>query len=327
MQTMKSITALCLTTAFATGTMIAKSAFGQESYPSKSVRIVVASEAGSTPDILARAIALEMAPLLKATIIIENRPGAAGTIGAASVASALPDGYTLLMGGMANLTLAPNFYPVKYSAKENFTSIGMVAVAPLLLIANPGLEILNYAQLVNKAKEFRKEAPLSYSSPGIGGPQHMAGRILQQRLGSTTLHVPYKSGGAAVVAVASGEVKIGFVGVPAGHNLVRSNKVHALLVTSEKRIASLPDVPAAGELGLPELQINNWNALFAPAGLPVNIRNALESALAAALKAERVSKLFRVNGAEVKVSSSAELAIFVASEVDRWKTVATTGEK
>ncbi|UUZ66458.1 tripartite tricarboxylate transporter substrate binding protein (plasmid) [Polaromonas sp. P1-6] len=248
--------------------MIAGTAMAQDKFPSRPLKIVVGSEAGSAPDQLARVVANEMGPLLGQSIIIENKSGAAGTIGAAAVATATADGYTLLMGTVSNIALAPSFYPVKYDPNKSFTPIGMVASVPLVLVTTPSFGIQNFAQLQAKAKQMGSSGQFAYSSPGVGGPQHLAGVLLQRQLGLRLLHIPYKSGGAAMTAVAAGEVQLAFAGIPAAASLAQAKKVVPLFVTSTKRSRAMNDVPSATEAGLPAFDIDNWHALFAPAGLP-----------------------------------------------------------
>ena len=246
--------------------------WSQDRFPSRPIRLVVASEAGSAPDAIARALAQEMSSSLTSSIVIENRPGAAGTVGAASVSTAAPDGYTMLMGTISNVSLAPSFYSIKYDPIKSFTHIGSVASVPLVLVASPNGVFSDFKSFEDKASKI---ATLSYSSPGVGGPQHLAGVLLSRQLGLSALHVPYKSGGAAVTAVASGEVQFAFVGIPVAASLVSAKKLIPVFVTSQRRSAALPAVPTAAEVGLRGFEIDNWHALFAPAGLAPSVREIL----------------------------------------------------
>lgn len=304
-----------LAAAFAGGTAAA-----QEKFPSRPIKIVVGSEAGSAPDMLARAIAQEMGPALGQSVIIDNKPGAAGTIGAATVVGAPADGYTLLMGTVSNVSLAPSFYPVKYEPTKSFTPIGMVASVPLVLVTNPSLGVQTIAQLQTRAKQGGQ---LSYASPGVGGPQHLAGVLLQRELGTQFLHVPYKSGGAAMTAVAAGEVQFAFAGIPAAAGLIQGKKATPVLVTASKRSSALASVPSATEAGLPTFQIDNWHALLAPANLSMPVRTALEAALQKALATDSVKAQFLKAGAEPAPGNSTQLEAFVASETQRWAKVVT----
>lgn len=293
----------------------------QERFPSRPVKIVVGSEAGSAPDILARALSNEMGQILGKSVVVENRAGATGTIGATAVVGSPPDGYTLLMGTVSNVALAPAFYPVKYDPARSFTPVGMVASVPLVLVASTGSGIQNIAQLAAKARSANPS--MGYASPGVGGPQHLAGVLLEKMLESQMLHVPFKSGGAAMTAVASGEVPLAFAGIPAAAGLIRGGKVTPLFVTVPKRSVALPEVPTAAEAGAPALHIDNWHALLAPAGLPADVRAVLETALQKALNVPAVREQFQKVGAEASPGSSKQLEDFVVSESARWLKVVT----
>lgn len=296
--------------------LVAGAAFSQDRFPSRTVKIVVGSEAGSAPDVLARVLASEMGPPLGQSVIVENKAGAAGTIGAAQVAGAVADGYTLLMGTVSNVALAPSFYPVKYDPVKSFTPVGMVASVPLVLVSAPSQGAPTYAQFVAKARQAG--AQLAYASPGIGGPQHLAGVLLQRQLGVPTMHVPYKSGGAATTAVVAGEVQFAFAGIPAAASLAAGKKLVPLFVTSPRRSPAMPDVPSAVEVGLPGFEIDNWHALLAPANLPAPVRAVLESALQKALASTAVKEQFAKAGAEPAAGNARQLETVVAAETQRW---------
>jgi tripartite-type tricarboxylate transporter receptor subunit TctC len=301
--------------------VIAGAGLAQDKFPARPVKIVVGSEAGSAPDALARAVAHEMGPLLGQSVIVDNKPGAAGTIGAASVVGAPADGYTVLMGTVSNVALAPSFYPVRYDPIKSFTPIGMVASVPLVLVAAPGINVHSYAQLQAKAKQGGSAGPMSYASPGVGGPQHLAGVLLGRQLEAQLLHVPYKSGGAAIMSVAAGEVQLAFVGIPAAASLIQAKKVIPILVTSSKRSSALADVPSAQEAGLPGFEIDNWHALLAPANLAPAVSSVLEAALQKALASPSLRQQFQKVGAEPAPGSSKQLEATVASETRRWTKV------
>ncbi len=296
-------------------------AAAQDAFPSRPVKIVVGSEAGSAPDVLARAVAQEMAPLLGQAVIVENKAGATGTIGAAVVAQAAPDGYTLLMGTVSNIALAPLFYPIKYDPNRSFTPIGMVASVPLVLVVSPKLGANSFAELKAKAAQVAGADGIDYASPGVGGPQHLAGVLLQRPLGARLVHIPYKSGGAAMTAVAAGDVQIAFAGIPAAAGLAQGKKVVPLLVTAPKRSPAMPDVPSATEVGLSGFDIDNWHALFAPAGVPAPVQATLEAALRKALATATVRDIFQKAGAEPVAGTGAELGAMVAAETKRWARV------
>lgn len=292
----------------------------QDSFPSRPVKIVVGSEAGSAPDVLARILANEMGPALGQSVIIDNKAGAAGTIGAAGVVSAPADGYTLLMGTVSNVALAPLFYPVRYDPVKSFTPVGMVASVPLVLVVSPSLGVHDFAQLQAKVKDGGLKE-VNYSSPGVGGPQHLAGVLLQRVLGVKLTHIPYKSGGAALTAVAAGDVQLAFAGIPAATSLAQGGKVTPILITAPQRSTAMPTVPSATEAGLSGFDIDNWHALLAPPQLPAAVRSALESALQKALAAPSVKQQFAKSGAEPADGNSAKLSATIAAEAARWAKV------
>ena len=293
-------------------------ATAQKSFPAQPIKIVVGSEAGSAPDVIARTLAKEMEPLLRQALVIENRPGAAGTVGASTVTQALPDGHTLLMGTVSNIALASSFYPVKYKAAESFTPVGLVASVPLVLVSGAGVGAADFAQLRGRLSQPDASRNIAYSSPGIGGPQHLAGVLLERQFNARLLHVPYKSGGAAMTAVAGGETQLAFAGIPAALPLLQGRRVVPMFVTSPRRSPALPDVPSAAEVGLPTFEVDNWHALFAPAGLPSPVRATLESALRSALQAPSLRAEFLKLGAEPMPGTGTELADKVAREEARW---------
>jgi len=306
--------------AIVAGVCLGGGAAAQERYPARPIKILVASEPGSAPDILARTVAVELAPLLGVAVVIENRAGAAGTIGAAAVAAAPADGYTLLMGGLANMVLAPLLSSARYDPVTGFAPIGMVAKAPVLLVASPALGVGDLDQLRDKIRR-RPDGQLSFSSPGVGGPQHLAGVLLQKSLGTTMLHVPYKSGGAAITAVASGQVDLGFVGVPVASSLIEAKKVVPIFIASEGRSPILSQVPTAAEAGIGDFRLDNWSALFGPAHLPEGVIRVLERALQKVVGLPGIKDQFARIGADPTSSTSAELARWVSDETGRWREV------
>lgn len=297
--------------------------FAQDKFPSRPIKIVVGSGPGSAPDVLARVLANEMSRLLEQSVIVENKAGAAGTIGAAAVATSPADGYTLLMGTVSNIALAPSFYPVKYDPNKSYTPIGMVATVPLVLVASPAMGVQNYAQFQAVARKAGATGSINYASPGLGGPQHLAGVLLQRLIGVPMTHVPYKSGSDATTAVAAGEAQISFAGIPAAAGLAQAKRVVPLVVTAPKRSPAMPDVASAAELGLSGFDIDNWHALFAPANIPTAARAVLEAALQKALAADSVKSQFQKGGAEPAPGTGQQLAVMVASETLRWAKVVT----
>jgi len=288
------------------------------SFPSRPITIIVGSEAGSSPDVLARLVASDMGAALHQSIIVENKPGATGAIGAGYVASARPDGYTLLMGTVSNIALSPLSRTVHYKSGD-FTVVSPVASVPLVLVTAYDANVHDLAGI--KALAAKQPQGMAYSSPGIGGPQHLAGLLLQKALGLNLLHVPYKSGGAAVLAVASGETQLTFAGVSAAMPFIHSKKVAPVFVTATARLQSLPQVPTAKEFGMPDLLVDNWHGLFAPHDLPEPVRQVLAAAVHKALENPKVQEKFTALGAAVDLRSPDDYVGFVSAETKRWAQV------
>jgi tripartite-type tricarboxylate transporter receptor subunit TctC len=286
-----------------------------EKFPNKPIKIVVGSEAGSAPDAIARVLSIELAKILDQSVVIENRPGAAGTLGASGVSTSSADGYTLLMGTISNISLAPSFYTLKYDPVKSFTPIGMVASVPLVLVTSPAFQANDYKQFIGRIKPLTQ---VSYSSPGVGGPQHLAGVLLQREGQFSAVHVPYKSGGAAVTAVVAGDVQFAFVGIPVAASMVAAKKLVPLFITSPSRLSTFPETPTGTEVGLKGFDIDNWHALLAPPGLTSSVQSTLENALQTALKSPTVKEQFQKLGAEPAQGSSKQLKSHIASETERW---------
>ena len=293
-------------------------AAAQEDFPVRPITIVVGSQAGSAPDVLARILAVEMGASLKQSIIVENKPGATGSIGAGYVASAQPDGYTLLMGTVSNIALAPLGKSVRYNAAD-FTTVSAVASVPLVMLTGADAQVHDLADL--KKLAAKTSDGLAFSSPGIGGPQHLAGLLLQKELGIQLLHVPYKSGAAAALAVASGETQFTFAGVSAAIPLINSKKVAPVFVTAPARLDALPAVPDASQINAPGFLVDNWHGLFAPKNLPESVRGKLADAVHKALESAGVQQKFNGMGAQVDLRDAAQYGKFVREETDRWARV------
>lgn len=292
-----------------------------DNYPDQPIRIVVGSGAGSAPDVLARVLGKDLGAALGQSVIVENRAGATGTIGAAAVAGAQANGYTLLMGTVSNIALAPSFYPIKYDPSTSFTPISMVASVPLVLVASPNTGVGNVEQLGTALKGTADGRLFDYSSPGVGGPQHLAGVLLSKKMGVKMQHIPYKSGSAALTAVAGGETQIAFAGIAAAVGMVEAKRVTPLMVTSKERFPLFPDVPTVIELGMPDLEVDNWHALFAPAGLPAAVREKLEAAVRKSLQTPEVKKQFQALGAMPVATTGEQLAKMVRDETRRWTAI------
>ncbi|CAM4105994.1 Bug family tripartite tricarboxylate transporter substrate binding protein [Bordetella tumulicola] len=305
--------------------VVAQLPVAQAAYPDQPIRIVVGYAAGGTTDILARVLGEQLGKELKQSVIIENKPGAAGNIAASYVQGSTPDGYTLFMATVASHGINPSLYKrtLGYDPIKGFEPVAMVASIPLLLIANPTLSVKSVDDLVALAKS--KPGQLNYSSSGNGSPVHLAGAMFAQQADLDLVHVPYRGGAMANTAVMSGEAQFSFATLPGAISQVRANNLTALAVTTPERSSQLPDVPALGELdGFKGFDINTWNALMAPTGTPQTVVETLNAAVNKAMASPALRAHFEKEGAMPTQSTPAELRDFIASEIDRWAKVVSS---
>lgn len=297
---------------------LAAPAIGQSAYPSRPVTMVVPFPAGGALDIVARVLAKEMSTLGGQPVIVENRPGAAGTIGSATVAKANPDGYTLLFGSLATHALGPALYPkIQYDALKDFAPITQVTSAPLVFASSALIPANSLAQLIALAKS--KPGKLNYASTGIGTADHLAGALFASTAGIDALHVPYKGGAEAKTALITGEASYTITNVQLALPQIQAGKLRALAVTGPRRLAVLPDTPTLSEAGTTGVEVTTWFGLFAPANTPSDVVNRLNRDAVTALKIMR-EKLI-AQGDEPVGSTPAQFAEFVASEHHKWGTV------
>lgn len=300
---------------------IASSAWAQPgAYPSRTVSIVVGTEPGGAPDVIARLLAERLTQRLGKQFIVENKPGAAGTVGARLVAAAPPDGHTLFLGTVSTHGTAPSVYrDPGYDPVNSFAPVGMVASVPLIVVVNANLGVETLRDFVQRATP--KPGELNYGTPGIGGPQHLASELFASRAGIKLTHIPYKGGAGAVQAVLSGEVAVFFSGMPPALPHVQSGKLKALAVTTERRSAAAPSVPTIAEAGFPGFEADNWHALFAPARTSPEVVATLNEALGQVLASPEVKERLLKIGAEAAGGTPAALRDKVEAENRKWSQV------
>jgi len=261
----------------------ASAAASAQTYPAKPVRIIVSYPPGGGVDMMTRMVAAKLSDTLGQTFVVENRGGAAGTIGAAAVAKAEPDGYTLLSGGNPEITLMPHVMDkLPYDALADLAPLMQAANVPSVIVAHPSLAAKNLREALDLARA--KPGSLSYGTPGAGTPTHLAMEVLKASAKVDIVHIPYKGGGPAVQDVISGQIPLAVINAPPLMPHIRSGKLRALAVMNAKRSALLPEVPTVGEaVGIDRATSSAWFAFFAPAKTPANLRRQLEDALAKAL--------------------------------------------
>jgi len=288
-----------------------------QGWPSRPVRVVVAFGAGGTADIVARLIADRLSPVLGQPVVVENRPGAGGNVGASAVAHSDPDGYTLLMSGSPTHSVGPHLFKnLNYDPMRDVPPVAMIASAPNLLVVNAALPVKSLDDLVKLARE--KPGQLTYSSAGIGTSGHLAAEMLKQAAGVDMRHVPYKSGPEAVTGVISGDVSFVFFTVPSVLPQVESGKLRALAITSVARSAVAPNVPTVAELGYPGFEALAWFALFAPRGTPQPIVDKLDAEIGKILQQPDIRKKMVELGMEAHFLNARQLTDYVSVESPKW---------
>jgi len=253
-----------------------------QSYPAKPIRLVVPFTPGGVTDTSGRLIAEQLSKRLGQQVIVDNKPGASGNIGTQMVASAEPDGHTLLLGFDGTMVINPHVFPkVGFDTVKDFAPIGKIGDAVLILVAHPGFAAKNLKDVIALSKT--QPGGLSYGTSGTGGTPHIAGELLKQRTGANLTHIPYKGGGQAMTDVLGGNIPLVYTAIAGAIPHVKSGKLHPVAVSSARRASSLPEVPTFMESGLTDFEINSWVALLAPAKTPKAIVDRLNTELNAVL--------------------------------------------
>ncbi len=298
------------------------SAVQAQDYPNRVIKLIVAYPPGGGNDTLARLVAQRLSTTLGQQVIVENKPGAGGNLGTEQAARAKPDGYTLLLGFVANMAMTPSLGKVNYDPINSFAPISMVAQGYQVLSVNPAFPAKSVAELIAIAKA--KPNSLNYGSGGTGTPLHLVGELFKLRTGTDIQHVAYKGSPQATTAVLAGETQMVFGSVVATLPFVQSGKLRALAVTSPKRIDAAPDVPTLNELGYPGIEASSWYALFAPAGTPPAIIARIHQEMLKLAQDADYKQLLNKNGQEAIASTPDELKRYVKSEFDTWARVIKT---
>jgi len=289
-------------------------AFSQ-AYPDKPVRVLVGFSPGGFTDVLARLIAQKLQERLGQPFVVENKPGAAGTIAADAVAKAKPDGYTLLMGHSNSNSIAPALYPkLPYDVVKDFSPVVLVASTPFMLTVHPSVPATDVKTFI----EYAKKNPLRYASSGQGSGQHLAAEQFIQQTGITMTHIPYKGSGQAITDLLSGQVELNFESPPNTLQHIKAGKLKALGITSAKRSALLPDVPTIAEQGLPGYEIIQWFGILGPHGTPKPIVDKLNTEINAIMKTPEFAEKVASQGGLVIGGSPEEFAAYIKSDVPKW---------
>jgi tripartite-type tricarboxylate transporter receptor subunit TctC len=306
-------TLLCLAVAGAAGAPGDAAA----AYPDKPIRLVVPYPPGGGTDVVARIVQDRLRQELGQPILIDNRGGAAGSIGTEVVAKAEPDGYTVLFT-LSSHTINPAIYAkLPFDTEKDFLPVATVASLPQILVANPQFAPNTVKELIELARS--KPDGLVYASVGNGSPGHLAGELFKLRTGSRLTHVPYRGGGPAVIDVLGGQVPLRWVSIPAAANQVKQGKLKALAVSTRKRSRAFPDVPTMEEAGVADFEVDSWFAVFMPAKTPSAIVDKWNAAINTALQDPDIQEKLLQQGSEGVGGTAAQLGNTVASEIVEWK--------
>jgi len=291
-----------------------------QAYPSKVIRLIVASAPGGGSDLVARTLAAKLGPALGQQVVVDNRAGAAGRIGAEAVAKAAPDGYTLLVGTSSLMITAPAMYAkLPYDPVRDYSPITLLGSAAYVLVVHPSVPVKSVKELLALARA--RPDGLNYASAGAGSSSHLSGEVFKMMANVKIVHVPYRASPLATMAVVAGETATMFSNILPAVPMIRANRLRPLGITSAKRSSVLPEVPTIAEAALPNYEVVQLYALLAPAGTPRDIvRRLNEEAVKAAQSSEMVERL-RSEGSEVRVSTVEELEKMIPAEVKRWTQV------
>jgi tripartite-type tricarboxylate transporter receptor subunit TctC len=290
---------------------------GAQAFPSRPLRIIDGFPAGGAADVIARIIGPRLTDVLDQPVVVENRPGAGGNIGAEIASKAPADGYTMFIG--LSVVLAPSraLYPkLAYDALRDFAPVARVGFGAYLLAAHPSLPVKSVRDLVALARS--RPGELNYASGGSGSGQHLAGELFKSRAGISMTHIPYKGGPPAVAAVASGEAEIGFMSVTAALGQVGSGRLRGVAVTSPKRLPTLPDVPTVAESGFPGFEVTPMFGLYAPAATPKEAIAVLNAAVRKAVATSDVRDRLAAQAVVASSSTPEELGQQLAAEIAQW---------
>jgi tripartite-type tricarboxylate transporter receptor subunit TctC len=298
-----------------------------QTWPVKPVRIIVPYPAGGTSDILARTLGQKLSEIWGQSIIVENKPGANGNVGADLVAKSPADGYTLLLCDVGALAISPSVYTsLGFDPNKDFAPVTMVAYSPHILAVNPDLPVKSVRELIDLAKAT--PGKLNYAASSVASAPHLAGVDFATRAGITWAYIPYKGGAQAITDVIGGQADVLFNGMLATYPHVKSGKLRILAVSSATRMSAIPDVPTVAESGIPGFETGSWQGVLAPPGTPRELVSKINADFIRVLNTPEIREKLGAQGAEVRVNTPEAFTVFLRDETARWaKVVSANGVK
>lgn len=291
-------------------------------YPNRPVRLIVPFPPGGSSDTLARIVGQKLGEALGQQVIVDNRPGASGTIGGEAAAKAPPDGYTLLLGNLDQALSVSLGRRLNYSLLRDLAPVTQLAFTPLVVTVHSSLPAKSIKELVGLAKARPNE--LDYSSAGTGGAGHLAGVLFSQMAVVRMTHVPFKGGAPATIALVTGEVAVGFPALPTALQYIKTRRLRGLGVSSAQRMASAPDIPTVGEAGLRGYELALWAGLFVPAGTPPAVIDVLQREAVNVVKTREGRERLEAAGLTPVGTTSEKFGSYVRSEIEKWRKVVKT---
>jgi tripartite-type tricarboxylate transporter receptor subunit TctC len=288
-------------------------------YPNRPIRLVVPFPAGGPNDIIGRLVAQKLGDTLGQQMVVDNRAGAGGNIGTDLVAKSPADGYTLLSGGMGSLIMNPIIDKVPYDTLRDFAPVILMASAPNVLVTHPSLPVRDVKGLIALARAHPGQ--LNYGSGGVGSTPHLSGALFNSMTGVNIVHIPYKGNAPAITDLLGGQVQLAYLGIPPVQPHIQSGKLKALAVTSERRSATLPQVPTIAESGVPGYELSPWYGILAPAGTPSDIVMKLNAAIANIVRTPEMKEKLAGIGAEAETTTPEAYAARMKSDLARWTNV------
>ena len=309
--------------AMATLVALAGASVQAQTWPTKPITLIVPFPPGGGTDAFARPLSAQLSKQLGRSVIIDNRGGAGGTVGASIAAKAAPDGYTFFIGAVHH-AIAPSFYPkLDYNIETDLVPLTVIASPPQVIVVNPNrVKVDDYKAFAAYVKS--NPAKLNYASAGNGTSHHLAGELYKQQTGTFIVHIPYRGAGPALNDLLAGNVDMMFDGLGSSAQHIRSGRIKALAVASPKRVAAFPNLPTTAELGLPEYVVATWYGIWGVKGTPKDILDRMQAEVVKALNSPELREIWASNGSEIVTMSPPEFSKFLNSEIKRWAEVTKT---